>query len=72
MITMSKCPYCNNKLHLDDFFHSTTKETNKGKIKKKIGDFAGEEIKNSYLVGLKCVSRMCVCPSIESLVPLED
>jgi len=34
---MSKYPYCNNELHLHDFFHFTTKESKKGKIKTKVG-----------------------------------
>ena len=39
---MPKCPYCKKDLIIEDFFEVTTKETKKGKIKVKVGDFKGE------------------------------
>ncbi|MBA7551179.1 hypothetical protein ES705_43715 [subsurface metagenome] len=41
---MSKCPYCNVEIHLEDFFDVIEKETKKGTIKKRIGAFKGERI----------------------------
>ncbi len=69
---MPKCPYCNNELHLDDFFHITAKETKKGKIKKKIGDFTGVELEKSIFTGVKWVSRMWVCPSCDKILSITE
>lgn len=68
---MSKCPYCNYELHLEDFFHITIKEKKKGKIKKKIGDFKGEQLK-LQLVGMssKGWTRMWACPSCDKLLSI--
>lgn len=33
-MNMSKCPYCNVEIHLEDFFDVREKETKKGKLKK--------------------------------------
>lgn len=32
---MSKCPYCNVEIYLEDFFDGEEKENKKGKMKKK-------------------------------------
>lgn len=69
---MSKCPYCNYELHLEDFFHVTTTETKKGKIKKKIGDFKGEQIKKNILAGVTGISRIWVCPSCDKILNITE
>ena len=69
---MSKCPYFNYELHLDDFFNIAMKETKKGKIKKKIGDFKGEELEKSLLMGVNWVSRMWVCPSCDKILSITE
>jgi len=69
---MSKCPYCNTELHLDDFFHITTKETKKGKIKTKIGEFKGEEIEKRLYVGVTGISRMWICPSCDKILSITE
>jgi hypothetical protein len=70
---MSKCPYCNNELHLDDFFHTTTKETKKG-IKKETVEFTGEEIGNrsKKFYGARAVTRMWVCPSCDKILSITE
>lgn len=66
---MAKCPYCNNELHLEDFFHITSKETKKGKIKVKIGDFKGEQLEQGIpRVQGKRFLRMWVCPSCDKIL----
>ena len=73
MNTMSKCPYCNKELHLENFFHTTTKETKKG-TKKTNFEFAGEEIgsKSKQLYGARAVSRMWVCPSCDKILSITE
>lgn len=69
---MSKCPYCDYEFHIEDFFHITTKETKKGKIRKNVGDFKGEEIEKSVFVGSTGVSRIWACPSCEKVLTITD
>ena len=69
---MSKCPYCSKDLHLEDFFETKTKETKKGKIKTKIGNFKGEEIEKSVGPGRTGVSRIWVCPSCDKILSITE
>ncbi|MFX0140785.1 MAG: hypothetical protein ACFFDN_44515 [Candidatus Hodarchaeota archaeon] len=57
-INRPKCSYCKNEIRLDDFFIVSKKETEKGKIKIKVEDFKGENIR----VHLRNFFRMWVCP----------
>jgi len=69
MMNMSKCPYCNVEIHLEDFFDVSEKETKKGKIKKRIGDFKGEKL----YVGLSSNNvRMWVCPSCDKILGFSE
>ncbi len=45
---MSKSPYCDTEIHIEDFFEVTEKENKKGKVKKRIGKFKGEEILTGF------------------------
>lgn len=69
MMNTSKCPYCDVELGLEDFFEVTEKETKKGTIKKRIGDFKGERI---YVgIGFNNV-RMWVCPSCDKILGFSE
>ncbi len=67
---MGKCPYCNKELHIEDFFEHTKKETKKGKIKVRVGDFKGESISPSRLCWGDC--KMWVCPSCDTILGFSD
>ena len=66
---MPKCPYCNIEIHLEDFFDVIEKETKKGTIRKRIGDFKGELL----YVGLSRNDvRMWVCPSCDKILGFSE
>ncbi len=65
---MPKCPYCNKEISIEDFFEVITKETKKGKIKKKVSGFKGEMIKSSAWGGHK----MWVCPSCDAILGFSE
>ncbi len=69
---MSKCPYCDNEIHLHDFFYITTKETKKGKTKQRIEGFKGEEIEQSLPGFGKQVSRNWACPSCNKTLSITE
>jgi len=69
MMNMSKCPYCNVEIHLEDFFDVTEKETKKGTIKKRIGAFKGERLNAG--IGFNNV-RMWVCPSCDKTLSFSE
>ena len=45
---MGKCPYCSKELHIEGFFEVITKETKKGEIKTRLGDFKGESTPGGF------------------------
>ena len=55
---MSKYPYWDTEIHIEDFFEVTDKETKKGKVKKRIGKFKGKEISMGFTS-----TKMLSCPS---------
>ena len=61
---MSKCPYCNAEISLEDFFDVIEKEK-KGIVKKKIGEFKGQRFHVG--IGFNKV-RMWVCPSCDKIL----
>ena len=67
-MNMSKCPYCNVEIGLEDFFEVIEKEK-KGIFKKKIGDFKGERIHVG--MGFNRV-RMWVCPSCDKILGFSE
>ncbi|NVM36768.1 MAG: hypothetical protein HWN81_14320 [Candidatus Lokiarchaeota archaeon] len=71
---MGKCPYCSKELHLEDFFEVTKKETKKGKVKVRVGDFIGETLEprrsGPHLSWGEC--RMWVCPSCDTILGFTD
>ena len=69
MINMSKCPYCNAEIHLEDFFEVTEKETKKGTIKKRIGEFKGEK---EWVGVARNNVRMWVCPSCDKILGFSE
>lgn len=64
---MSKCPYCDAEIHIEDFFEVSEKQTKKGKIKKRIGKFKGEHLSTgfNYL-------KMFVCPSCDKILGFSE
>ena len=64
---MSKCPYCDTEIHIEDFFEVTEKETKKGKVKKRIGKFKGEEISTGFTS-----TKMWSCPSCNKIIGFSD
>ena len=69
MKNMSKCPYCNVDIKLEDFFDVIEKESKKGLFKKRIGDFKGERIHVGF--GFNNV-RMWVCPSCDKILGFSE
>lgn len=65
---MSKCPFCEADIFLEEFFHTTIKETKKGKIKKKTGEFKGESMSLGYRHGVK----MWTCPSCDKILGFSE
>ena len=64
---MSKCPYCKEDFHLEDFFEVETKETKKGKTRTIFHDFKGE----SY--GLRSWAiKMWACPSCDTILGFSE
>lgn len=61
---MGTCPYCSKELLIEDFFHSYKKETKKGKIKVKLGDFKGDtrQLTHAHFVS------MWACPSCDAIL----
>lgn len=64
---MSKCPFCNADIHLQDFYEVYEKEK-KGKIKTRLGDFKGEMFKG--IVGQEI--RMWACPVCEKVLGFSE
>ena len=64
---MSKCPYCQKDLTIEDFFEVITKETKKGIIKTKIGGFKGASYK-SIGYGVK----MWACPGCDTILGFSE
>ena len=56
---MAKCPYCNEEVHLSDFF-SEMRKSFSGRIK---GTFKGEKINRV---------KMFVCPHCEKILGFTD
>ncbi len=69
MMNISKCPYCNAEIGLEDFFEVIEKENKKGILKKKIGDFKGERINVGF--GFNRV-RIWVCPSCDKILGFSE
>ena len=69
MVIMSKCPYCDVEIHLEDFFEVFEKEDKKGKIKKKMGEFEGERMHVG--IGWNRV-RIWVCPSCDKILGFSE
>lgn len=66
MFHMGKCPYCSKELHIEDFFVVEKRETKKGKIKTRVGEFKGENIVPRGLGSADC--KMWVCPSCDAIL----
>ena len=64
---MSKCPYCEADLHIEDFFVVFEKETKKGKLKTKIRDFKGESIEK-----FRQRLRMWACPGCDTILGFSE
>jgi hypothetical protein len=65
---MSKCPYCETEIYLEDFFQVEVKESKKGKIKKNIGEFKGENMS----IGFRNQVRMWTCPSCGKIIGFSE
>ena len=65
---MPKCPFCETDIFLEDFFHTIVKETKKGKIKKKTGEFKGESMSLGYGHSVK----MWICPSCDKILGFSE
>ena len=65
---MPKCPYCQNEINIEDFFNVYTRETRKGKVKTRIGDFKGQSLKVSYRNHVK----MWSCPFCDSILGFSE
>lgn len=64
---MSKCPYCKNDIHIEDFFDNViTKTTKKGRIRIKNADFRGEKI---YFIS---TMKMWACPSCDTILGFSE
>ena len=63
---MGKCPYCSKELHIEDFFVVEKRETKKGKIKTRVGEFKGESIAPLGVGSVDC--KMWVCPSCDAIL----
>ncbi|NVM37439.1 MAG: hypothetical protein HWN81_17720 [Candidatus Lokiarchaeota archaeon] len=64
---MSKCPYCKEDFHLEDFFEVVTKETKKGKIRTNFRDFKGE------VYGVRGYGvKMWACPSCDTILGFSE
>ena len=68
MMNMSKCPYCNAEIGLEDFFEVIEKEK-KGILKRRIGAFKGERI--NVGIGFNRV-RIWVCPSCDKILGFSE
>lgn len=64
---MSKCPYCKKDLTIEDFFEVTTKETKKGKIKTRIGEFKGGFIDKGWHR-----LKMWACPACDTILGFSE
>jgi len=65
---MPICPYCNYEIHIEDFFHIFKKETKKGKIKVKIGDFKGEV----HSLTFRNRVRIWACPKCDKVLGFSE
>ena len=68
MMNISKCPYCNAEIGLEDFFEVIEKEK-KGILKRRIGAFKGERI--NVGIGFNRV-RIWVCPSCDKILGFSE
>ena len=69
MMNMSKCPYCNIEIHLEDYFDVSEKVTKKGIIRKSFGNFKGENI---HIRSNYNTIRMWVCPSCDKILGFSE
>jgi len=67
---MAKCPYCDAEIHVFDFFEYTENQTKKGRIKRKIGEFKGEQMSSPGLGFGKL--RMYSCPSCDKILGFSE
>ena len=65
---MPKCPYCKNKLEIEDFFTISTWETKRGKIKHRIESFNGQELE----IGYKNEVKMWACPFCDTIIGFSE
>jgi len=65
---MSKCPYCEANLSLEDFFVVLEKVSKKGKVKTSIGEFKGV----SMSVGIRQSVKMWACPGCDTILGFSE
>ena len=65
---MSKCPYCEANLSLEDFFVVSEKVSKKGKVKTKIKDFKGASLNVGYHQHVK----MWACPGCDTILGFSE
>ena len=58
---MPKCPYCNQEIHIQDFFENTALKTKMGRTRVKFEGFKGETAYRKVAKGYDRV-RMWACP----------
>ena len=64
---MSKCPYCQVDLRIEDFFVVLERETKKGKIKTKLKEFKGGTLQfGSH------GTKMWVCPGCDTILGFSE
>jgi len=65
---MSKCPYCEANLSIEDFFVVSEKVSKKGKVKTRIGEFKGASLN----VGYQQRAKMWACPGCDTILGFSE
>ena len=63
---MSKCPYCNEDFHIEDFYELREYETKRGKIKTK------ELFKGDSTSGFRHELKMWACPGCDTILGFSE
>ena len=64
---MSKCPYCQVDLSIEDFFVVLERTTKRGKIKKNFKEFRG-----GILISGHHGTKMWVCPGCDTILGFSE
>ncbi|MHA1105895.1 MAG: hypothetical protein ACTSPN_09295 [Promethearchaeota archaeon] len=65
---MPKCPFCEVEIHIQDFFEVYEKESKKGKVKTRVGNFKGETINPT----MRNYMKMWFCPSCDKILGFSE